>query len=188
MILSYLDAIFSIRDLESIRISSQDAILNEPLNDVHRDLLKYCYLKNYNNAFIFNNEISLIRDLEDTANNEIVSFIQTNIDWDLIIIGINELTDITLIDGYTRIYKLNDTTTFHNEFGYIASKQFMEKVINNQLTDLNTYVYKPTFLNNTPSQSTSEQYIVTQADNLSVVEEDHIKYVWNEIIIKIVST
>ena len=184
MILSYLDAIFSIRSIENIPIVYDKAVLHESLRDVHLDLLRYCNTKNYNNAFIFTNEISLIRDLEDTVNNEIVAFITTNIDWDVLIIGINELPNISLIDGYTRIYKFGDTTSFHNEFGYIASKRFMEKVASNNLEIINTYIYKPTFLNNSPIESTSEKYVVTQADNLSIVEADHIQYRWNEIVIK----
>jgi len=186
MIFDYLDAIFSIQIVEKLKMIFKRAILNESLDLVHLDLLKYCNLQNYNNAFIFTNEISLINAVEDVTNTEILSFIQTNIDWDILVIGINELPNINLIpiDGYTRIYKLNDTTTFYSEYGYIASKQFMQKVANNNLEIINTYVLQPTFLKNLSAQSISEQYIVTKANNLSITEENHILYMWSEILIK----
>jgi hypothetical protein len=185
MIFDYLDAIFSIQIVEKLKMIYKRAILNESLDLVHLDLLKYCNLQNYNNAFIFTNQISLISDVEEVTNNEIISFIKSNIDWDILVIGINGLTNTTLLDGYTRIYKLNnDTTTFYSEYGYIASKQFMEKVANNNLEIINTYVLQPTFLNITSAQSISDRYIVTKASNLSITEEKNILYMWSEIIIK----
>jgi hypothetical protein len=102
----------------------------------------------------------------------------------MLIIGINTLSDVTPVEGYSRIYKLNDSATFHTEYGYIASKEFMAKAANNDLSSINVYIYTPTFMTNTPEVSSNNKYIVTHADHVSIANAEHVEYKWHPISIK----
>jgi hypothetical protein len=181
MIFDYLSAIYGIRNTKNTPFIASQYKIQKSLVNVHLDILKYSYDHSASTALIYENELSLIRDLEDVTNNEIKQFMMTNPDWDILIIGLNEIVNKTLQNGYTRIYKVNDSTTFYSQYAYIASRRFMQKAKTNNLASLNTYLYTPTFAKNLGNTSTSNIYTVGLATNILLADSINMKYTWTPV-------
>jgi hypothetical protein len=178
MIFNYLSSIHSIRNINNTPLAPSQFIISKPLPDIHFDLFKYTYDQGDNTTLIYENEVTLIRNLEDISNNEIRTLILTNNDWDIIIVGDNNIDNKTLQDGYKYIYKVNDNV-FHSQFAYIASRRFMQKVKNNDISTINTYLYTPTFLTTVSVPSTSTQHIIGTVLLINHADTLHFNYHWS---------
>ena len=106
--------------------------------------------------------------------------ILSNNDWDIIIIGDNNISNKTLQDGYTRIYKVNDNT-FYSQYAYIASRRFMQKVKTNNMSTINTYLYTPTFMTTMGNPSTTNEYMIGLTSNIITANSLHLSYEWSPV-------
>lgn len=178
MFFEYLSGIFGIRSAGNIPFIASQYKMTKSLRDVHFDVLKYGYDNGLNTALIYENELSLLRDLEDVTNNEIKNFMIGNTDWDIVLIGYNEIPFKSLVNGFTRIFKVNDASTFYSQHAYIASKRFMQKAKTGNLTTINTYLYSPTFLKNIGNVATSQIYTVGLINDIIEADDLTLRYKW----------
>jgi hypothetical protein len=181
MIFDYLSGLFCIRSSGNTPFIATQFKLSKPLRNVHLDVLKYCYDNGYSTALIYENELSIIRDLEDINNNEIKNFMLSNTDWDIMLIGVNEIPYTSLVNGYTRVFKVNDASTFYSNYVYIASRRFMQKAKTNNLTSINTYLYRPTFITNIGNIPKASVYTVGTVTDIIEVDDSMLKYKWTPL-------
>jgi hypothetical protein len=178
---NYLSGIFGIRSDGNVPFISNNLKIEKPIHNIHIDVLKYCYDYGYTTALVYENEISLTRDLEDIENNEIRTFMMSNNDWDILIIGLNDIPFTSLVNGYTRVFKVNDNSTFYSEYAYIASRRFMQKAKTGNMNALNTYLYAPTFFKNIGNEAKSNIHIVGAATNVIIADKIKAKYTWHPV-------
>jgi hypothetical protein len=180
----YLHGVFSIRNTASATIIDSRVITSDDPKTVHQDLLTYLFNKGtYNNALVHEDEIVLLRNLGDISDNEIAEFLVNNTTWDVLILSPYTISDLVSIPGFSIVKKSTSATTFNDKYVYIASKQFMEKMKNNTLTDIQTYVYTNPFLNSISKVNVIEtnKYIVSQVVALDTLNSGETLYQWREL-------
>jgi len=176
-VLSLIPYVFSIRDASYSHIDAGNSILSSNVADVHKQLLSSLADKSIPLALVFQNELVFSRNLEDINNNEIKTFLETNADWDLLILGTYSQNDTHLVDGFTRIFKIDNTTQFQNELVYIASARFMNKIKNNE-TSFVKYLYTPSFIQNINIPMTTQHYVISKVENVLNLTGGNLKYIW----------
>lgn len=181
-ILSYIPSIFCIRNDKFVPFRTSGAVPTNLLA-CHKNILTYCFDKGLQAAMIFENELSMLRDLEDINNNEIKTFLQSNTDWDMLIIGVNEITDCSPVKGYSRISVLNNTNKFITSYVYIASRRLMDKIKRNDRSEVKTYVYSPSFLTNMKDVDSSslKAYLFGEVTNINIANTEKVSYNWHAI-------
>lgn len=167
-----------INDLFS-HFKTQNTITDNNIKNIHTRLLSKLYDNNIPCALIFENELSLTRNIADVNNNEIKSFVETNTDWDILYVSnVNKLS--TKISGFTFIEKINDNTTYDNNAVYLASSRFMAKAKNNDMAVLNVYKYNKPFITNLIIPVTSNKYTIGKINHIFKLQESTLKYSWTE--------
>lgn len=177
-VLSIIPYVFSIRDASYSHIDAGNNIDASSVVDVHKQLLSTLANKSIPLALVFQNELLFSRNLEDINNNEIKSFLETNSDWDILILGKYSQNDVTVVDGFSRIYRIANTSQFQNELVYIASARFMNKIKNNESSFVK-YVYSPSFIENIQVPMTTHNYVISKIDNVIKATGGNLKYVWS---------
>ena len=178
-IFSYLQIMICIRDKQCAAIVTPKLIQNDNKQQVHKDVLKKVFEKGNKTAFVFENELYLLRSLDDLSNNEIKTFVSTNTDWDILILSEIDKPTIKL-DNFNYIKKLQDDKTFNESYVYIASARFAQKM-NDPNATIQTYVYDKPFLKNLSVEHSSNKYVVGEITNIKTLSEIEIKYTWSEL-------
>jgi hypothetical protein len=184
-IFNYIPIIIGIKNSDFTMILAKGTIKNINEIDIHKRLLSKLYDDHYDVAMIFSNEIFLLRAMGNINNNEIKNFITTNTTWDLLVLNPfdSALNPISSVDGYNIIKKIDNTSTFFYNQIYIASYRFMQKIKNNNISIIESYVYTDPFLQYMQSTKTINLYTVGIITNITTLKTDNIIYSWNEIII-----
>lgn len=167
-----------INDLFS-HFKTKNTITDTNIKNIHKRLLSKLYDNNVPCALIFENELSLTRNIADVNNNEIKNFVSTNTDWDILYVSTVNESSIP-IDGFTLIQKLNNTATYDNNAVYLASARFMAKCKNNDLTVLNVYKYTKPFITNLIIPVSSNKYTIGKVNHIFKLQESTLKYSWAE--------
>jgi hypothetical protein len=178
-IFSYLEMMICIRDKQCAPIVTPKLVQNDNKQQVHKDVLKKVFDKGHKTVFIFENELYLLRGLDDLSNNEIKTFIGTNNDWDIMILSEIDKPTIKL-DEFSYIKKLQDNKTFNESYVYIASARFAQKM-NDPNATIETYVYDRPFLKNLTVDHPSNKYVIGEITNISSLNQVEIKYRWSEL-------
>lgn len=184
-IFNYIPEIYCIRTKKYLPFASK-YIQSSSLFNLHKQLLSNLADQNVHACMVFENEIYLIRELLDVNNNEIKDFIMTNTDWDMLIIGQNNIQDITPVQNFSRIFKFNDSTQLLTSYVYIASYRLLNKIKNNNRSDLSTYIYSPTFISNIEQSSSStvknsDHYMIGHVTDITSANMETVKYKWTPI-------
>ena len=163
-------------------VHSQQATIQNTIGNIHKSLLTYCFHQDINRALIFENQLTLSKNVIDI--DEIQRFIDTNNDWDMVILGECPLIkDVAL--GYTYIYNCSSKLKFITNYPYIASKRFLAKIKNNNRSSINTYIYHPSMCNtfieiDNPKKITD--FTVGRIDNLSIQSETKkFSFSWKQV-------
>jgi len=187
LISQYVDGIFSIKDSSDSVYTDALSITSSDSQTVHKILLSYVVNKpNVNNILVFDNELLLSRPLENVADNEIKTFLDTFPPvWDLLILSPYAGTDLEDIPAYNIIKKATSMTTFHNgEYVYIASKQLMWKIYDTSAI-LNTYVYTRPFLSSSlkSTEPITDKYLIAEVMGIITATSDPVKisYEWRAL-------
>jgi hypothetical protein len=187
LISQYVDGIFSIKDSSDSVYTDALSITSSDSQTVHKILLSYVVNKpNVNNILVFDNELLLSRPLENVADNEIKTFLDTFPPvWDLLILSPYAGTDLEDIPAYNIIKKATSMTTFHNgEYVYIASKQLMWKIYDTSAI-LNTYVYTRPFLSSSlkSTEPITDKYLIAEVMGIITASSDpaKISYEWRAL-------
>ena len=178
-IFSYLQIMICVRDKQCTPIVTPKLIQNDNKQQVHKDILKKIFDKGHQTAFVFENELYLLRSLDDLSNNEIKTFVTTNQDWDILVLSSIDKPLIKL-DNFSYIKKLQDNKTFDESCVYIASARFLQKM-DDPNANIETYVYDRPFLKNLTVPHPSGKYVVGQITNITALNQIEIKYTWSEL-------
>ena len=177
---SNFSSIFCIRSSSLTPFITSATVVNTSFINLHKLLLQYCYDKNFANVLVFENEITLLDSLTDSQIAELTEFIDTNKEWDVLIIGKNDLSTIP-VNNLSYISHLKSTTTWVTASVYVASNKFMKKVKTNHRSMINTYVFNPAFVKNTSFLNQNNNYTVGQISNMVPAAKENITYCWNAI-------
>lgn len=177
-IFTYVPIILGIINDVHSHFKTRNTITDNNIKNIHTRLLSKLYDNNIPCALIYENELSLTRNIADVNNNEIKNFVSTNVDWDILYIG-NISEPSTAIDGYSFIEKLS-TTQYDNHVVYLASSRLMEKAKNNNLTTLNVYKYNSPFITNLILPVQSNRYTIGRVNHIFKLQANTIKYSWVE--------
>jgi hypothetical protein len=182
LMFSYLDGIYAVRNSTFARINDPRTVIADSPLSVHK-LLLTSLNKSAKNALIYNNEISLVRELGDISDNEIKMFLSTFNDWDILVLSPYKDSDLVDVPDYTIVKKAKESLDFSDKHIYIASKQFMTKVENNNISDLKVYVYSNPFLKlmYENAVSSSDKYLVSQVIELDSASATRLAYKWQPI-------
>lgn len=186
-IFKYISIIIGIRNDDFTPLLTPRTVYENDRINLHKRVLKKLHNMSMQCALIFENEIYLKRSLADINNNEIKTFVQTNSDWDILIISeLKTPIQLTDVDGYNLIKQITQQNDFANFYPniYIVSSNFMTKVVNNQPTDnINIYVYTTPFLENLHTNCKKKKYTVGAVTNISILQTVEVKYIWRELVI-----
>lgn len=179
-IFSYIPSIYSIRDqhFAPFLFGTHD---NQDLKELHISIMKKCYENGDPVTMVYENEIQLTRNLADINNNEIQRLCMTNTDWDVLILGLNNIPETTLLDGYSNIARIPDTKTWYTDYIYIASQRFMKKVVNGDMSIIHTYVYLNTFCTNSKTPIDQHEHCyktVGRVSNMTQASPAFTSYIW----------
>jgi len=187
LISQYLDGIYSIKDSSDSVFTDALAITAPNSQTVHKMLLSYLVTKPIvHNVLVFDNELLLSRPLENVADNEIKTFLDTFPPiWDILIISPYTGTDLEDVPEYNIIKKATTMTTFHDgEYVYIASKQLMWKIYDTSAV-LNTYVYTRPFLSSSIKSTNpiTDKYLIAEVMGIITASANppKLSYEWREI-------
>lgn len=185
-ILNYLPVIIGIKNSDFTPLLNKNLIKNINPIDNHTKLLSKLYDANYPVSMIFSNEILLLRNLGNIADNEIKHFIESNSTWDLLILSPFDISiPVSSIPDYTILKKIDDTSTFFYNKIYIASRRFMQKIKNNDISNIESYVYTDPFLDNMETTpiviSKKNLYTIGIITNIKIIKVDNIIYSWKEL-------
>lgn len=178
----YLDGIFAIRNSNFSVFNDGNTISANSTISVHELLLSNLSNKSKKNALVFNNEISLLRELGNISDNEIKVFLSTFTNWDLLVLSPYKGTDLVGVPNYSVVKKANNLVTFTDKYVYIASSQFMKKVKDNDIDNIQTYIYTNPFLEAIYSNSSNtDKYIVSQVTELNNATSTNVSYKWKGV-------
>lgn len=187
LISQYIDGIFSIKDSSDSVYTDALSITAPNSQTVHKMLLSYVVNKpTVHNILVFDNELLLSRPLENVADNEIKTFLDTFPPiWDLLILSPYSGTDLEDVPAYNIIKKATSMTTFHDgEYVYIASKQLMWKIYDASAV-LNTYVYTRPFLSSSVKsiEPITDKYLIAEVLGIisAVADPPKISYEWRSL-------
>jgi hypothetical protein len=184
-IVEYVDGIFSIKDSANSEFTDGNAVTAQNSDEVHKRLLAYLLTRPLvHNVLLFNNEISVTRNLGDVTDNEIKLFLNSFVGWDILILSNYTGTDLELVPNYNIIKKSINTLSFDShKYVYIASQQFMQKIASNNIENVQTYVYTYPFLESVEQTSSSitDKYVVAEVIGLVTIEPPNVSYEWREI-------
>ena len=181
-IFSYLPVLVGIRNSDFTPIVAKGTVNSHNKEDIHKRLLIKLSNMGYPAAMVFENELFLLRDLGNITNNEIKTLLTTNNTWDIIILSPFTINS-SPINGYNILRKIDDTSTFFYSNIYIASSRFMQKIKNNNLSIIESYIYTNPFLDNLSTNPKHKQdlYTVGIVSNIDTLKEGEVKYSWNEL-------
>lgn len=186
-ILKYIPIIVGIRNHDFTTLITPQTITDNDLCNIHKRVIKKFHDINMPCGLIFENEIYLTRNLANINNNEIKTFVQTNSDWDILVISdLKTATTLNAVDGYSRIKQITEKNNFSNYYNhiYIVSARFMTKVVNDESTDnINLYVYTAPFLDNLKTKSKVNKYTIGEVTDISILNAIQVKYTWRELIV-----
>lgn len=182
-IFSYIPVMISIRSKEFMPPLTSMHIIEEATCElVHKRVAKQLGADQYPCALVFDNELILTRNLADTNNNEIKSFITSGTPWDVLILSNCDL-EASPVPGFTLVEKLSDTTTYFNEYVYLISHTMMQKIIDNNLSSINTFKYTNPFLTSVQGKHVGgTKYVVGKISAIRHAKQNSIGYVWNPYI------
>lgn len=184
-IVEYVDGIFSIKDSANSEFTDGNAVTAPNSDTVHKRLLVYLLSRPLvHNVLLFDNEISVTRNLGDVTDNEIKLFLNSFVGWDILILSRYTGTDLELVPNYNIIKKSTNTLSFDSQkYVYIASRQFMQKVASYNIDNIQTYVYTYPFLESVEQTSSSitNKYVVAEVIGLVTIEPPNVSYEWREI-------
>lgn len=184
-IVEYVDGIFSIKDSANSEFTDGNDVTAQNSDEVHKRLLAYLLTRPIiHNVLLFNNEISVTRNLGDVTDNEIKLFLNSFVGWDILILSNYTGTDLELVPNYNIIKKSTNTLSFDSQkYVYIASRQFMQKVASYNIENVQTYVYTYPFLESVEQTSSSitDKYVVAEVIGLVTIEPPNVSYEWLEI-------
>lgn len=181
-IFKYIPLVLGVRNNNFSPFVSQNTISSSDVQEVHKSTLATCSTKSLPCVLIFENELYLTRNLADINNNEIRDFIlANNVPWDLIIVStVPDTCTLSDIEGHALLKKMDDTSVFLYDKVYIASASFMQKCKNNDLSNIQTFVYTQPFLASVKSEIHNNKFIVGQVKNIMVLKSSEVKYTWAE--------
>ena len=177
-IFSYIPVIVGVRAKDFTPVLTRATVTGD-LESVHKRLLTKLHSQGYPCAMVFQNELYLMRSLQDLNNNEIKTFLMTNPAWDVLILS-PFVAQANAVPGMQFIQKVDNSSDFFCGEIYIASERFMEKVTTNNMGDIQTYVYTKPFLQDMDSTSSSQDYTIGHISNIIHLRPQDIKYTWNE--------
>lgn len=177
----YLKGIYNVRNSGYSLIKDKRGVTASSPIDAHKMLLAYLYAHNKENCLVYENELQVIRNLGDVNNNEIKNFLSTVSGWDTLILSPYDGTDLEDVPGFTVLKKKSGSSTFTNTEVYIASSQFMEKVKNNNLSDLQIYVYTNPFLDSITHSARTDKYDICEVVGIQKLNSEETRYQWKEI-------
>jgi hypothetical protein len=180
-ILNYIPVIISLRSQKFTPFKANNPVVNNDKKEVHKAVLRRLNQEDYPVAMIYENELTLSRSLEDVSNNEIKAFVTQNQDWDILILSACNLPS-SLVDGYSRIEKVSTSQGFEYDFEniYIVSKRFMQKVQNNDLSNIELYLYNSPFLTYPKMGPEVSTFVMGKTENINEVSMRKISYTWKE--------
>lgn len=182
-IFSYLPVLVGIRNSDFTPIVAKGTVISNNKEDIHKRLLIKLSNMGYPAAMIFENELFLLRDLGNITNNEIKTLLTTNNTWDMIILSPFIISSSSPVNGFNILRKIDDTSTFFHSNIYIASSRLMQKIKNNNMSTIESYVYTDPFLDNLSTNPTHKQnsYTVGIISNIETLKEGDVKYSWREL-------
>jgi hypothetical protein len=178
-IFSYIPVMISIRSKEFMPpLTSMNLVEEATCPLIHKRVAKKLGADKYPCALVFDNELILTRNLADTNNNEIKLFVTSGTPWDILILGKCDL-EATVVPGFTLVEKLSDTTTFFNEYVYLISHTMMQKIIDNNLSVINTFKYTDHFLTSVKGNIIGgTHYVVGKISAITHAKQNNIGYIW----------
>jgi len=183
-IVEYVDGIFSIKDSANTAFTDANTVTAPNSDAVHKRLLAYLLSRPLvYNVLLFDNEISITRNLGDVTDNEIKLFLNSFVGWDILILSKYTGTDLELVPNYNIIKKSSIVTYDSHKYVYIASQQFMQKIVSNNMDSIQTYVYTYPFLESVKQTSSSitDKYVVAEVIGLVTVSAPNVSYEWREL-------
>jgi hypothetical protein len=178
-IFKYIPIIVGVRAKDFITVISTKKVV-DTLENVHKRLLVKLRKQGYSCALVFQNELYLLRNLQDLNNNEIKTFISTVPNWDVLIMS--SLTSSFIdVPGFEFIKKLENNTDFFSNEIYIVSERFMQKIEDEALWNINTYIYTKPFLQDLDSRyshSNVNEYTIGRITNINHMSAGELKYQW----------
>lgn len=184
-IVEYVDGIFSIKNSANTEFTDANTVTAPNSDTVHKRLLVYLLTRPLvHNVLLFDNEISVTRNLGDVTDNEIKLFLNTFIGWDILILSNYTGIDLENVPNYNIIKKSTNTTIYDSQkYVYIASQQFMHKIASYNLENIQTYVYTYPFLESVEQDSSNitDKYVVAEVIGLSTISSPNVSYEWREL-------
>jgi ABC-type uncharacterized transport system permease subunit len=184
-IVEYVDGIFSIKDSANTVFIDANAVTAPSSEAVHKRLLEYLLTRPLvHNVLIFNNEISITRNLGDVTDNEIKLFLNSFVGWDILILSNYTGTDLELVPNYNIIKKSLSIVTYDShKYVYIASQQYMQKIASNNMDSIQTYIYTYPFIESIEQTSSSitDKYLVAEVIGLMNINPAGVTYEWRGI-------
>lgn len=175
-IFKYIPIIVGVRAKDFSPVLSTKKIIGT-LENVHKRLLIKLHKQGYSCALVFQNELYLLRNLQDINNNEIKTFISSVPNWDILIMSPLNSNSYE-VPGFQFIRKLDNNTDFFSEEIYIVSERFMKKVEDEALWNINTYIYTKPFLQDLDSHVKSNEYTIGRITDINHMSQGELKYKW----------
>ena len=175
-VFQYINAMYCIRDDDFNPIHDTHIIeTNDVTNQVNKVLLAKAFDDGNTNALVFQNELFFTRDIADTNNNELKYFLGTNATWDVLIFNPRSDLPLEAVPGFSRIHRVT-RTDFIIDKVYLVSRRFMQKVKDNNYTDIQTYYYSNNFVDSLESKN--NKFIVGKLTNIQILRNGELKYHW----------
>ncbi len=177
-IFSYIPVIYSVRIQKFTPFKARNPISNTREN-VHKTLASYMFDNNVPCAMIYDNELTVLRNIGDVNNNEIKSFITTNNIWDVLILS-KCSEPSALVENFNLIEKLDNETNFKFNYVYLISNRFMQKIKNNDLTNIKIYKYNQPFLEYANMTDSTNVFTIGKVEQIKNISSEKLSYTWKE--------
>lgn len=179
-IMKYITGMYCVRDDKFNALKNLSEFIATNLTDIHKKIIEKAHDNGNANAMIFQNELFFIRKLGDVNNNEVKTFLGTNQTWDVLILNSRKDLPLIPLDGYSHVHRVN-TTTFNINRVYLVSNRFMQKVKNNDLTNVETYYYDDPFIDGIATNVDAKKVIAGKVESIQRLSNEQIKYTWSYI-------
>ena len=180
-IFSYIPVIIGVRAKDFSPVFTTTKV-EDDLENVHKRLLMKLHQQGYPCALVFQNELYLMRNLLDINNNEIKTFVTSNPNWDVLIMSPFSAESLE-VPGFEYIRKVDNNSDFFFGEIYIASEKFMKKIKDNELWNINTYMYTQPFMQDLDSSHASNEYTIGRIIDIDHIKAGEIKYRWSDYLI-----
>jgi len=161
---------------------SKDSFRARNFVTAHKQIIEYCanLETKYSSILIYENElkIDINKDINLDQEAEVIDFIKTNHEWDVIIIGKNNINTLIPIQDRKYIFRNTNSTAFITGSVYIVSDRFVEKLKNNNRGYIQTFVVKPEILENVVYPNPTDVYIVGKVSDFQIKDNKSIAYKW----------